>query len=179
MGAINEIKQKIKDKKFSNDYFKYNTETNEVSLNDEENSLLCKDLLENNEYKLLKTQNKKLLQAINEILEKQPQPSPSVPQWKEVGIISNKNQFITYDFKPNKEYRLSFTWLPHDINNSVIQFLNFYILKENTPFSVLQTFYQEKNADLKLCISNNLIAVLNYNNEKIDNCLYKLEELQE
>ncbi|WP_338977505.1 hypothetical protein [Spiroplasma endosymbiont of Panzeria rudis] len=99
--------------------------------------------------------------------------------WKEVGIISGKNQFITYDFKPNKEYRLSFTWLPHDINNSVIQFLNFYILKEKTPFSVLQTFYQEKNADLKLCISNNLIAVLNYNNEKIDNCLYKLEELQE
>ncbi|WP_174481038.1 hypothetical protein [Spiroplasma endosymbiont of Danaus chrysippus] len=77
VGAINELKEKIKDKKFSNDYFKYNTETNEILLNDEENSLLCKDLLENNEYKLLKTQNKKLLQAINEILEKQPQPSPS------------------------------------------------------------------------------------------------------
>jgi hypothetical protein len=78
-GAINELKEKIKNKKFSNDYFKYNTETNEIALHNEENSLLCRDLLENNEYKLLKTQNKKLLQAINEILEKQPQPTPISP----------------------------------------------------------------------------------------------------
>ncbi|WP_338961820.1 MULTISPECIES: hypothetical protein [unclassified Spiroplasma] len=113
VGAINELKEKIKDKKFSNDYFKYNTETNEILLNDEENSLLCKDLLENNEYKLLKTQNKKLLQAINEILEKQPQPSPSSSNWKEVGT-REKNKWdnwqITYDFQENKHYRVYYSW---------------------------------------------------------------------
>ncbi|WP_342218658.1 hypothetical protein [Spiroplasma endosymbiont of Amphimallon solstitiale] len=105
VGAINELKQKINDKKFSNDYFKYNTETNEVSLNDEENSLLCKDLLENNEYKLLKTQNKKLLQAINEILEKQPQPSPSDSNWKDVAF-SQDRETIIYELKPDTHYRI-------------------------------------------------------------------------
>ncbi|WP_342218880.1 hypothetical protein [Spiroplasma endosymbiont of Amphimallon solstitiale] len=105
VGAINELKQKIKDKKFSNDYFKYNTETNEVSLNDKENSLLCKDLLENNEYKLLKTQNKKLLQAINEILEKQPQPSPSGSNWKDVAF-SQDRETIIYELKPDTHYRI-------------------------------------------------------------------------
>ncbi|WP_338986265.1 hypothetical protein [Spiroplasma endosymbiont of Thecophora atra] len=113
VGAINELKEKIKDKKFSNDYFKYNTETNEIALNDEENSLLCKDLLENNEYKLLKTQNKKLLQAINEILEKQPTPTPSINNWKEVGT-REKNKWdnwqITYDFQDNKHYRVYYSW---------------------------------------------------------------------
>ncbi|WP_342274645.1 hypothetical protein [Spiroplasma endosymbiont of Phycita roborella] len=98
-GAINELKEKIKDKKFSNDYFKYKTETNEIALNNEENSLLCKDLLENNEYKLLKTQNKKLLQAINEILEKQPQPSPSGSNWKEVGkVVVDKNNITHIEY---------------------------------------------------------------------------------
>ncbi|WP_342274508.1 hypothetical protein [Spiroplasma endosymbiont of Phycita roborella] len=112
-GAINELKEKIKDKKFSNDYFKYKTETNEIALNDEENSLLCKDLLENNEYKLLKTQNKKLLQAINEILEKQPQPSPSGSNWKEVGkVVVDKNNIthIEYIFKDKTHYRIYYSF---------------------------------------------------------------------
>ncbi|WP_338986179.1 hypothetical protein [Spiroplasma endosymbiont of Thecophora atra] len=112
-GAINKLKEKIKDKKFSNDYFKYNTETNEIALNDEENSLLCKDLLENNEYKLLKTQNKKLLQAINEILEKQPQPSPSGSNWKEVGkVVVDKNNIthIEYIFKDKTHYRIYYSF---------------------------------------------------------------------
>ncbi|WP_338977565.1 hypothetical protein [Spiroplasma endosymbiont of Panzeria rudis] len=160
-----EVDKKIEDK-IDKDQFKYYFSINTIGT----------------EIPNLETTDKTIAGAINELNKKQQQPTPIPPSgsnWKEVGIISGKNQFITYDFKPNKEYRLSFTWLPNDINNSVIQFLNFYILKEKTPFSVLQTFYQENNADLKLCISNNLIAVLNYNNEKVDNCLYKLEELQE
>ncbi|WP_174481020.1 hypothetical protein [Spiroplasma endosymbiont of Danaus chrysippus] len=145
-GAINELKQKIKDKKFSNDYFKYNTETNEISLHDEENSLLCKDLLENNEYKLLKTQNKKLLQAINEILEKQPQPSPSKDNWKEIGT-REKNKWdnwqITYDFQENKHYRVYYSW---SIYNPVYTIQEFIITNKKIPGVQIQTFNDSANA---------------------------------
>lgn len=122
VGAINELKEKIKDKKFSNEYFKYNTETNEIALHDEENSLLCKDLLENNEYKLLKTQNKKLLQAINEILEKQPSSS----KWKEVGTRGkNKwgNWAIKYKFKDNVRYRVYYNWSENDNIKIIKEFI--------------------------------------------------------
>ncbi|WP_339040990.1 hypothetical protein [Spiroplasma endosymbiont of Apeira syringaria] len=128
------------------------------------------DITDNN----LQTTAKTIVEAINEINKKQPSGS----NWKEVGIISGKNTTINYDFKINTSYRLSFSWIPNNINVSVIQHLNFYILQEKVPFSVLQTFYQENNANLRLCMSNNLMAVINSKDEKVDNCLYKLEELQ-
>jgi len=132
----------------------------------------------------LTTVSKILINAINEINKKLldfmlVQPIIKNEVWKEVGTIAGNNTSITYDFKINTLYRLSFSWIPININVSVIQYLNFYVLKEKPPFSVLQTFYQENNANLRLCISNNLIAILNNRDKKIDNCLYKLEELQE
>ncbi|WP_425382342.1 hypothetical protein [Spiroplasma endosymbiont of Melieria omissa] len=65
--------------------------------------------MENNEYKILKTQNKKLLQAINEILEKQQQPSPSGSNWKEVGTKVNINH-IKYTFKSNTKYKIYYNF---------------------------------------------------------------------
>ncbi|WP_338962446.1 hypothetical protein [Spiroplasma endosymbiont of Lasioglossum villosulum] len=186
VGGINELKEKIKDKKFSNDYFKYNTETNEVSLNDEENSLLCKDLLENNEYQILKTQNKKLLQAINEILEKQPQPTPSGSNWKEVGeIITDKNNnnqnYIKYIFKDKTHYRIYISYGDYTRQEN----------NKNYSWQIINFYYQLDTSVVKssLWIANN-----NNNNQQIEINVYnnrimwgmgrdyifkKLEELQE
>ncbi|WP_338975590.1 hypothetical protein [Spiroplasma endosymbiont of Monopis laevigella] len=182
-GAINELKEKIKDKKFSNDYFKYNTETNEIALNDEENSLLCKDLLENNEYKLLKTQNKKLLQAINEILEKQPQPSPSGSNWKEVGkVVVDKNNIthIEYIFKDKTHYRIYYSFGDYtskeNNKNYSWQIINFYYqLDTNVLKSSLWISNNNVNADTEINIYNNRIM----RGMGRDYIFKKLEELQE
>ncbi|WP_338961513.1 hypothetical protein [Spiroplasma endosymbiont of Lasioglossum villosulum] len=182
-GAINELKEKIKDKKFSNDYFKYNTETNEIALNDEENSLLCKDLLENNEYKLLKTQNKKLLQAINEILEKQPQPSPSGSNWKEVGkVVVDKNNIthIEYIFKDKTHYRIYYSFGDYtskeNNKNYSWQIINFYYqLDTNVLKSSLWISNNNVNADTEINIYNNRIMW----GMGRDYIFKKLEELQE
>ncbi|WP_338961710.1 MULTISPECIES: hypothetical protein [unclassified Spiroplasma] len=183
VGAINELKEKIKDKKFSNDYFKYNTETNEIALNDEENSLLCKDLLENNEYKLLKTQNKKLLQAINEILEKQPQPSPSGSNWKEVGkVVVDKNNIthIEYIFKDKTHYRIYYSFGDYtskeNNKNYSWQIINFYYqLDTNVLKSSLWISNNNVNADTEINIYNNRIMW----GMGRDYIFKKLEELQE
>ncbi|WP_342274088.1 hypothetical protein [Spiroplasma endosymbiont of Phycita roborella] len=182
-GAINELKEKIKDKKFSNDYFKYKTETNEIALNDEENSLLCKDLLENNEYKLLKTQNKKLLQAINEILEKQPQPSPSGSNWKEVGkVVVDKNNIthIEYIFKDKTHYRIYYSFGDYtskeNNKNYSWQIINFYYqLDTNVLKSSLWISNNNVNADTEINIYNNRIMW----GMGRDYIFKKLEELQE
>ncbi|WP_338973617.1 hypothetical protein [Spiroplasma endosymbiont of Tricholauxania praeusta] len=178
VGAINELKEKIKDKKFSNDYFKYNTETNEILLNDEENSLLCKDLLENNEYKLLKTQNKKLLQAINEILEKQPQPNPSRSNWKEVGT-REKNKWdnwqITYDFQENKHYRVYYSW---SIYNPVYTIQEFIITDKKNAGVQIQTFNDSANIVILSVQHAKLITIYTVKGNLKGN-VWKLEELQE
>lgn len=175
-GAINELKQKIKDKKFSNDYFKYNTETNEVSLNDEENSLLCKDLLENNEYQILKTQNKKLLQAINEILEKQPSPSGS--NWKEVGT-REKNKWdnwqITYDFQENKHYRVYYSW---SIYNPVYTIQEFIITDKKIAGVQIQTFNDSANIVI-LSVQHAKWITIYTGKGNLKGNVWKLEELQE
>ncbi|WJG69326.1 hypothetical protein [Spiroplasma ixodetis] len=177
-GAINELKEKIKDKKFSNDYFKYNTETNEILLNDEENSLLCKDLLENNEYKILKTQNKKLLQAINEILEKQPQPSPSSSNWKEVGT-REKNKWdnwqITYDFQENKHYRVYYSW---SIYNPVYTIQEFIITDKKIAGVPIQTFNDIANIVILSVQHAKWITIYTVKGNLKGN-VWKLEELQE
>ncbi|WP_458258605.1 hypothetical protein [Spiroplasma endosymbiont of Dactylopius coccus] len=178
VGAINELKEKIKDKKFSNDYFKYNTETNEILLNDEENSLLCRDLLENNEYKLLKTQNKKLLQAINEILEKQPQPSPSGSNWKEVGT-REKNKWdnwqITYDFQENKHYRVYYSW---SIYNPVYTIQEFIITDKKIAGVQIQIFNDSANIVILSVQHAKLITIYTVKGNLKGN-VWKLEELQE
>ncbi|WP_339048009.1 hypothetical protein [Spiroplasma endosymbiont of Colias croceus] len=184
-GAINELKEKIKDKKFSNDYFKYNTETNEIALHDDENSLLCRDLLENNEYKLLKTQNKKLLQAINEILEKQPQPSPSGSNWKEVGeVITDKNNnnqnFIKYIFKDKKHYRIYYSFGDYTSKEN----------NKNYSWQIINFYYQLDTSVVKSSLwiannNNNQQTEINIYNNRImwgmgrDYIFKKLEELQE
>lgn len=177
-GAINELKQKIKDKKFSNDYFKYNTETNEVSLNDEENSLLCKDILENNEYKILKTQNKKLLQAINEILEKQPTPTPSINNWKEVGT-REKNKWdnwqITYDFQENKHYRVYYSW---SIYNPVYTIQEFIITDKKIAGVQIQTFNDSANIVI-LSVQHAKLITIYTGKGNLKGNVWKLEELQE
>ncbi|WJG70596.1 hypothetical protein [Spiroplasma ixodetis] len=177
-GAINELKEKIKDKKFSNDYFKYSTETNEIALHDEENSLLCKDLLENNEYKLLKTQNKKLLQAINEILEKQPQPSPSDSNWKEVGT-REKNKWdnwqITYDFQENKHYRVYYSW---SIYNPVYTIQEFIITDNKIAGVPIQTFNDSANIVILSVQHAKWITIYTVKGNLKGN-VWKLEELQE
>ncbi|WP_338974890.1 hypothetical protein [Spiroplasma endosymbiont of Tricholauxania praeusta] len=177
-GAINELKEKIKGKKFSNDYFKYNAETNEVSLNDEENSLLCKDILENNEYKILKTQNKKLLQAINEILEKQPQPSPSRSNWKEVGT-REKNKWdnwqITYDFQENKHYRVYYSW---SIYNPVYTIQEFIITDKKIAGVQIQTFNDSANIVILSVQHAKLITIYSVKGNLKGN-VWKLEKLQE
>ncbi|WJG71176.1 hypothetical protein [Spiroplasma ixodetis] len=177
-GAINELKEKIKDKKFSNDYFKYNTETNEILLNDEENSLLCKDILENNEYKILKTQNKKLLQAINEILEKQPQPSPSSSNWKEVGT-REKNKWdywqITYDFQENKHYRVYYSW---SIYNPVYTIQEFIITDKKIAGVPIQTFNDSANIVI-LSVQHAKWITIYTGKGNLKGNLWKLEELQE
>ncbi len=185
VGAINELKEKIKDKKFSNDYFKYNTETNEILLNDEENSLLCKELLENNEYKILKTQNKKLLQAINEILEKQPQPSPSRSNWKEVGkVITDKNNnnqnFIKYIFKDKTHYRIYISYGDYTSKEN----------NKNYSWQIINFYYQLDTSVVKSSLwiannNNNQQTEINIYNNRImwgmgrDYIFKKLEELQE
>ncbi|WP_338978820.1 hypothetical protein [Spiroplasma endosymbiont of Panzeria rudis] len=185
VGAINELKEKIKDKKFSNDYFKYNTETNEILLNDEENSLLCKELLENNEYKILKTQNKKLLQAINEILEKQPQPSPSRSNWKEVGeVITDKNNnnqnFIKYIFKDKTHYRIYISYGDYTSKEN----------NKNYSWQIINFYYQLDTSVVKSSLwiannNNNQQTEINIYNNRImwgmgrDYTFKKLEELQE
>ncbi|WP_338962170.1 hypothetical protein [Spiroplasma endosymbiont of Lasioglossum villosulum] len=178
VGAINELKEKIKDKKFSNDYFKYNTETNEILLNDEENSLLCKDLLENNEYKLLKTQNKKLLQAINEILEKQPQSSPSSSNWKEVGT-REKNKWdnwqITYDFQENKHYRVYYSW---SIYNPVYTIQEFIIIDKKIAGVQIQTFNDSANIVI-LSVQHAKLITIYTGKGNLKGNVWKLEELQE
>lgn len=178
VGAINELKEKIKDKKFSNDYFKYNTETNEILLNDEENSLLCKDLLENNEYKILKTQNKKLLQAINEILEKQPQPSPSRSNWKEVGT-REKNKWdnwqITYDFIVNKHYRVYYSW---SIYNPVYTIQEFIITDKKIAGVQIQTFNDSANIVI-LSVQHAKWITIYTGKGNLKGNVWKLEELQE
>ncbi|WJG70986.1 hypothetical protein [Spiroplasma ixodetis] len=177
-GAINELKEKIKDKKFSNDYFKYNTEANEIVLHDEENSLLCRDLLENNEYKLLKTQNKKLLQAINEILEKQPQPSPSGSNWKEVGT-REKNKWdywqITYDFQENKHYRVYYSW---SIYNPVYTIQEFIITDKRIAGVPIQTFNDSANIVILSVQHAKWITIYTVKGNLKGN-VWKLEELQE
>ncbi|WJG69462.1 hypothetical protein [Spiroplasma ixodetis] len=177
-GAINELKEKIKDKKFSNDYFKYNTEANEIVLHDEENSLLCRDLLENNEYKLLKTQNKKLLQAINEILEKQPQPSPSGSNWKEVGT-REKNKWdywqITYDFQENKHYRVYYSW---SIYNPVYTIQEFIITDKTIAGVPIQTFNDSANIVILSVQHAKWITIYTVKGNLKGN-VWKLEELQE
>ena len=104
---------------------------------------------------------------------------PTIPQWKEVGTIASNYSQVNYNFKVNKLYRLSYTWKAIDIKKTVIQYLNFYVKAENVEFTILAKIYQSNNANLRLCMSNNLIAVLNAKDEKVENCLYKLEELQE
>ncbi|WP_281749579.1 hypothetical protein [Spiroplasma ixodetis] len=39
--------------------------------------------------------------------------------------------------------------------------------------------YQPNNQDWRLCMSKDLIAVINRNSERLENCIFKLEELQE
>ncbi|WP_339047484.1 hypothetical protein [Spiroplasma endosymbiont of Colias croceus] len=177
-GAVNELKEKIKDKKFSNDYFKYNTETNEILLNDEENSLLCRDLLENNEYKILKTQNKKILQAINEILEKQPQPTPTINNWKEVGT-REKNKWdywqITYDFEENKHYRVYYSW---SIYNPVYTIQEFIITNKKIAGVQIQTFNDSANIVILSVQHAKLITIYTVKGNLKGN-VWKLEELQE
>ncbi|CAB1055024.1 hypothetical protein [Spiroplasma endosymbiont of Danaus chrysippus] len=181
--AINELKEKIKDKKFSNDYFKYNAKTNEVSLNDEENSLLCKDILENNEYKILKTQNKKLLEAINEILEKQPQPSPSGSNWKEVGkVVVDKNNLthIEYIFKDKTHYRIYYSFGDYTSKEN----------NKNYSWQIINFYYQLDTSVVKSSLwiannNNNQQTEINIYNNRImwgmsrDYIFKKLEELQE
>ncbi len=171
------MKEKVKDKKISNEYFKYNTETNEITLHDEENSLLCKDLLENNEYKLLKTQNKKLLQAINEILEKQPQPTPSpcpCSKWKDVAISLGTT--ISYKLKPNTYYKIFY-----DLNNVSNSNMGKY------PMQTIEIFWQETSLSYWVCFLPSLrrtssINIANNNFIKLitdQGYLWKLQELQE
>ncbi|WP_338961316.1 hypothetical protein [Spiroplasma endosymbiont of Lasioglossum villosulum] len=178
VGGINELKEKIKDKKFSNDYFKYNTETNQIALHDEENSLLCKDLLENNEYKLLKTQNKKLLQAINEILEKQPTPTPSINNWKEVGT-REKNKWdnwqITYDFQENKHYRVYYSW---SIYNPVYTIQEFIITDNKIAGVQIQTFNDSANIVI-LSVQHAKWITIYTGKGNLKGNVWKLEELQE
>ncbi len=180
VGAINELKEKIKDKKFANEYFKCNTETNEITLHDEENSLLCKDLLENNEYKLLKTQNKKLLYAINEILEKQPQPTPSpcpCLKWKEVGTVGKNNWdnwTIKYDFKDNGRYRVYYNWGEYDYVKIMTEFIH------NLPVATNEIVSFEDGDNhmvLTMGFSQNLTIYALKGKGK--GKLWKLEELQE
>lgn len=172
-GAINELKEKIKDKKFSNEYFKYNTETNEITLYDEENSLLCKDLLENNEYKLLKTKNKKLLQAINEILEKQPNSS----KWKEVGTKLNINQ-IQYDFITNKSYRIYYNF-ENQISKKYCFFSKEFLYGElNTDIQSLDWDNVNGRIMVSLQLQNNIIYTISDSGRIQYGQLLKLEELQ-
>ena len=132
----------------------------------------------------LTTVNKILINAINELNKKLSdfmlvQPIIKNEVWKEVGTITGNNTSITYDFKTDKLYRLSFSWLPVNLNESVIKMIEFYVMKEKPRITILETYYQENNQNLRLCLSNNLIVVLNYWDKRVDNCLYKLQELQE
>lgn len=178
VGAINELKEKIKDKKFANEYFKCNTETNEISLHDEENSLLCKNLLENNEYKLLKTQNKKILYAINEILEKQPQPTPSpcpCSKWKEVGTVGKNNWdnwTIKYDFKDNGRYRVYYNWGEYDYVKIMTEFIH------NLPVATNEIVSFE-DGDNHMVLTMGFSQNLTIYTLKGKGKLWKLEELQE
>ncbi|BDT02599.1 hypothetical protein [Spiroplasma ixodetis] len=61
----------------------------------------------NQEIPNLETTNKTVAGAINEINKKQ--PSPSIPQWKEVGTKVNINH-IKYTFKSNTKYKIYYNF---------------------------------------------------------------------
>lgn len=106
VGAINEIKNKNVDLK---DYYK--KEEVDKKLEDTESKFPIAFAINavGAEIPNLKTIDKTIAGAINEINAKQPKPSPNNKQWKEVGIRSN-NKTIKYKFIVGKKYKVTYIW---------------------------------------------------------------------
>ncbi|WP_338974063.1 hypothetical protein [Spiroplasma endosymbiont of Tricholauxania praeusta] len=156
-----EVDKKIEDK-MDKDHFKYAFSINTIST----------------KIPNLETTDKTIAGAINEILEKQPQPSPSRSNWKEVGT-REKNKWdnwqITYDFIVNKHYRVYYSW---SIYNPVYTIQEFIITDKKIDGVQIQTFNDSANIVI-LSVQHAKLITIYSGKGNLKGNVWKLEELQE
>ncbi|WP_338959304.1 hypothetical protein [Spiroplasma endosymbiont of Tiphia femorata] len=156
-----EIDKKLEDK-MDKDHFKYAFSINTIGT----------------EIPNLETTNKTIAGAINEILEKQPQPSPSGSNWKEVGT-REKNKWdnwqITYVFQENKHYKVYYSW---SIYNPVYTIQEFIITNKKIAGVQIQTFNDSANIVI-LSVQHAKWITIYSGKGNLKGNVWKLEELQE
>ncbi|WP_338973866.1 hypothetical protein [Spiroplasma endosymbiont of Tricholauxania praeusta] len=90
---------------FMKGYFTYKDDRDQLWLNDNSNSSIAISLLLNNTYERLKTTNKTVVGAINEIVKKE-----SKEKWVIVGKSLNKRTWTDFHININQTYRALITW---------------------------------------------------------------------
>ncbi|WP_425382185.1 hypothetical protein [Spiroplasma endosymbiont of Melieria omissa] len=125
----------------------------------------------------LETTDKTIAGAINEINKNQPQPIPSIPQWKEVGTKVNINH-IRHTFKSNTKYKIYYNFESQSSNKKFAFMSKEFLYGElNTE---VQTLYWDKVNEriiISLQMQNDTIAIVS--DPTRYGQLLKLEELQE
>ncbi|WJG70358.1 hypothetical protein [Spiroplasma ixodetis] len=105
-------------------------------------------------------------------------PTPSTPQWKEVGT-REKNKWdnwqITYDFQENKHYRVYYSW---SIYNPVYTIQEFIITDKKIAGVQIQTFNDSANIVILSVQHAKWITIYTVKGNLKGN-VWKLEELQE
>ncbi|WP_338986796.1 hypothetical protein [Spiroplasma endosymbiont of Dasysyrphus albostriatus] len=107
-----------------------------------------------------------------------PTPSPTIPQWKEVGTREkNKldNWQITYDFQENKHYRIYYSW---SIYNPVYTIQEFIITNKKIAGVQIQTFNDSANIVI-LSVQHAKLITIYTGKGNLKGNVWKLEELQE
>ncbi|WP_338987736.1 hypothetical protein [Spiroplasma endosymbiont of Dasysyrphus albostriatus] len=111
-------------------------------------------------------------------LKNNPTPSPTIPQWKEVGKREkNKldNWQITYDFQENKHYRVYYSW---SIYNPVYTIQEFIITNKKIAGVQIQTFNDSANIVI-LSVQHAKLITIYTGKGNLKGNVWKLEELQE
>ncbi len=111
-------------------------------------------------------------------LKNNPTPSPTIPQWKEVGT-REKNKWdnwqITYDFQENKHYRIYYSW---SIYNPVYTIQEFIITNKKIAGVQIQTFNDSANIVI-LSVQHAKLITIYTGKGNLKGNVWKLEELQE
>ncbi|WP_338958874.1 hypothetical protein [Spiroplasma endosymbiont of Tiphia femorata] len=105
-------------------------------------------------------------------------PTPNIPQWKEVGT-REKNKWdnwqITYDFQENKHYRVYYSW---SIYNPVYTIQEFIITDKKIAGVQIQTFNDSANIVI-LSVQHAKWITIYTGKGNLKGNVWKLEELQE
>ncbi|WP_458257805.1 hypothetical protein [Spiroplasma endosymbiont of Dactylopius coccus] len=105
-------------------------------------------------------------------------PTPSIPQWKEVGTKQD-NKTINYNFIKNKRYRIYYNYCVTSDNTEYSWICKQFIYSKSKIQECLEYFMDTDSNHTWLIINQNIISMMTRPYPFSFGNLWKLEELQE